>query len=125
MAVEPGGLAADGDPERVHQVLANLVANAIRHSPPGGRVSVSARRTGAGAAFEVADEGPGIAPEERARVFERFYRGPSADEERRDGAGLGLALVKELAEAMGGRVRASNGPGGGARFVVELPPADG
>ncbi len=78
VCVQPGDLRATGDPERMHQVVANLLDNAVRHSPPDGRVWLSAHADGARTRIEVADEGPGIAPHEAERVFERFYRADAA-----------------------------------------------
>jgi two-component system sensor histidine kinase BaeS len=108
-----------GDPRRLHQIVTNLLANAAKYTPPGGRVVVRAGRDGHDAILEVADTGPGIPEEERALVWERFYRGRSG--RLADGSGIGLAVVKELVDAHGGRVNISDVPGGGARFVVRLP----
>jgi signal transduction histidine kinase len=121
LAVEPDELAFEADEARVHQVLANLVGNAIRHSPAGGRVAVSARRTGSGAAFEVADEGPGIAPEDRARVFERFYRSDQARSSGDGGSGLGLAIARWIVELHDGTIRTEERTPHGCRMIVELP----
>jgi len=92
-----------GDRERLHQVFANLLDNAVRHSPPGGTVTVSAREGSDGLVLEVADEGPGIPVEERARVFERFTRGDRAPT-RDGGTGLGLAIAHWVAELHGGTI---------------------
>src|SRR4029079_11948906 len=89
--VDSPGLVADGDPERVHQVVANLLENAVRHSPRGGVVEVRARRASDGLTIEVVDEGPGIPDSEADRVFERFYRADAARAASDGGAGLGLA----------------------------------
>ena len=94
MHVEDPDLAADGDPERVHQVVANLLENAVRHSPAGAAVQVRARRSETGVTIEVIDEGPGIAADDVARVFERFYRADSARASSDGGAGLGLAIAR-------------------------------
>lgn len=111
------------DPERMLQVLGNLLDNAVRHTPAGGRVTLSARREGGEAVLEVADTGPGIPEGAEERVFERFYR---ADESRSRGAetggsGLGLAIVKAIVEAHGGSVSAGRADGGGASFRVAVP----
>lgn len=111
------------DPLRTEQVVANLLANALRHTPPGGRVTLSARRLPRGEVrFEVRDEGEGVAPEHLPRIFDRFYR---ADRSRRhaegDGSGIGLTLVKELVERQGGRVGAQSVVGQGATFWFTLP----
>ncbi len=121
LAVEPEGLVLEADEARLHQVLANLVGNAIRHSPAGGRVSMSARMTGSGAAFEVADEGPGIAPDERARVFERFYRSELARASGDGGSGLGLAIARWIVELHDGTIRTEERTPRGCRMIIELP----
>ena len=110
------------DRTRIAQVLDNLVGNAIRYTSAGGRVSVGlAVRPGRGI-ISVRDTGPGLAPEELARVFERFYRVDPSRSRDAGGSGLGLAIAKALTEAMGGRIWAtSSGPGKGATFSVELP----
>lgn len=117
------------DESRLEQILANLVRNGIRHTPPGGIVVVAAAdeasEDGASVVrIEVCDTGEGIAPEELPHIWERFYRGENARSDDGRGAGLGLALVKELAEAMGGSVEADSVVGEGSRFVVRLPTGD-
>jgi signal transduction histidine kinase len=114
------------DESRLEQILANLVRNGIRHTPPGGIVVVAAAdeasEDGASVVrIEVRDTGEGIAPEELPHIWERFYRGENARSDDGRGAGLGLALVKELAEAMGGSVEVDSVVGEGSRFVVRLP----
>ena len=112
------------DVDRVVQVLSNLLSNALRHTPDGGRVVVEAETSGDEVAFEVTDTGAGIAPEHLERVFERFYRVDKsrARGEARDGSGVGLAISRALVEAMGGRIRVeSPGLGEGATFVFTLP----
>jgi signal transduction histidine kinase len=107
-----------GDEARLRQLAGILVDNAIRHSPAGGRVTVSVRP---GALLTVDDEGPGIAPEHLDKVFERFWRAPGAPAE---GTGLGLAIARWVAERHGGTIHAENrSPGPGARFVVRVPHA--
>jgi signal transduction histidine kinase len=110
-----------GDPRRLHQIVTNLLANAAKYTPPGGKVSIRAGREGPDAVLEVADTGPGIPADERALVWERFYRGRSG--RLADGSGIGLAVVKELVDAHGGQVKIDDVNGGGARFVVRLPQA--
>jgi signal transduction histidine kinase len=119
-AVEPEALVLRVDGGRIRQVLGNLVANAIRHSPPGGEVTARARLAGDTVVVEVADDGPGIPPAEAERVFERFYR---ADQARASdgGAGLGLAIARWIVELHGGRIRVDGTGANGCRMVVELP----
>jgi signal transduction histidine kinase len=121
--------ALDGDPEvrlradehRLHQVFANLVSNAVRHSPEGGRVQVSIASYDGRARFEVADQGPGIPAEEAERVFERFYRSDHARTATEGGSGLGLAIARWIVELHGGTIRAEPVQPHGCRMVVELP----
>ncbi len=119
VCVQPGDLTATGDPERVHQVVANLLDNAVRHSPRDGRVWLSAHAEDGRTTIEVADEGPGIAEGEAERVFERFYRADAA--RNGGGSGLGLAIARWIVDAHGGAIRAEARPPGGCRMVVELP----
>jgi signal transduction histidine kinase len=113
-------IEVDGD--RITEVLANLLANALRHTPPGGTVSVSAARRADVVVFEVADTGEGIATEHLERVFERFYRVDPARARASGGSGIGLAIARAIVEAHGGTVAAdSDGPGRGATFTVRLP----
>lgn len=110
--------AIQADEGRLEQVLANLVHNGIRHTPPGGMVGVFAHAEPEVVVVEVRDTGEGIAPEDLAHIWERFYRGQGS---RADGgAGLGLALVRELVEAMGGSVAVCSRPGEGSCFTVGL-----
>ncbi len=111
-----------GDETRLMQLVVNLVDNAIKYTPPGGVVSVATRREPGWAIVEVADTGPGIRPEHRQRIFERFFRADSA-RARSGGAGLGLAISRWIAEAHGGEIRVENRPGGGTSFCVRLPAA--
>ncbi|MEZ5102108.1 MAG: HAMP domain-containing sensor histidine kinase [Thermoleophilia bacterium] len=110
-----------GDPVRLEQVARNLLANAIKFTPEGGRVEVRVARAGDACELEVADTGPGIPEDELARVFDRFWRGRHAAGVA--GTGIGLAVVHELVAAHGGRVGAASRPGGGAAFTVTLPAA--
>jgi signal transduction histidine kinase len=109
------------DRQRVAQILANLVRNALRHTPEGGLVSLRAARQDGRAVLTVEDTGAGIAPEQLARVFDRFYRVDESRARDHGGAGLGLAIVRELAEAMGGQVAAESTVGVGSKFSVSLP----
>jgi two-component system sensor histidine kinase BaeS len=118
LAVESAGDGAvTADHGRVLQVATNLLENAIRVSPTGGTVEA---RIGAGE-FTVADSGPGIPPEEIERAFERFHLRDRLGRGSAGGAGVGLAIVRELTEAMGGSVAVASPPGEGARFTVSLP----
>jgi len=111
----------DGDPERLAQVLDNLLSNALRYTDPGGRIAVTLGVAGDEAVVEVEDSGIGIAPEDLGRVFDRFWRGPEARARVRDGSGIGLSLLSDLVGAHGGRVAVSSVPGRGTTFSVFLP----
>jgi signal transduction histidine kinase len=119
--VDPQGLAMHGDPERIHQVVANLLENAARYSPPGKTVDVTGRLRGTTVVIEVADCGPGIPEGEEARVFERFYRADHARATERGGAGLGLAISRWIVDLHGGHIHAERRQPAGCRMVVELP----
>jgi two-component system phosphate regulon sensor histidine kinase PhoR len=108
-----------GDPAGIAGIVTNVVINAIRYTPRGGAVHVAFRRDRAGIRFSVSDEGPGIAPGERDRIFERGYRGQSAAS--LPGSGIGLALVKQFVDSHGGTIAVSAGPHRGAIFTIELP----
>ena len=112
-------LAAEADADKLRQVLAHLVDNAVKYSPDGGRVTVAARRKSDTVEFHVADEGVGIPESEHDRIFRKFYR---ADQER-GGTGLGLFLAQGLVNAMGGRIWVESSEGEGSRFAFELPAA--
>ncbi len=107
------------DPDRLAQVLGNLVSNALRHTPPGGRVTLSARTAPDGVALAVSDTGTGIAPGVLPHVFERSVRGDGA--RSGEGAGLGLSIVRSLTEAMRGTVSAVSAPGAGTTVTMTLP----
>lgn len=120
LIVQPGEqIELPGDEGRLIQVLTNLVANAMRHTPPGGTITIDLQRDGEWACLSVADTGEGIAPEHLPHLFDRFYRVRGGDEPR--GAGLGLAIVKHLVEAHGGCVCVQSEVGVGSRFEVRLP----
>jgi signal transduction histidine kinase len=123
VTVEPPGATADGDPERVHQVVANLLDNAVRYSPAGGTVQVRASRSRGGVTIEVCDDGPGIPPEDAGKVFERFYRADAARSSTEGGAGLGLAIARWIVDLHGGEIRAETRQPHGCRMVVVLPAA--
>jgi PAS domain S-box-containing protein len=115
-------LRVHADPVRVAQVLSNLLNNAAKYTPDGGRVSLSVRRAGAAAQIRVRDSGIGIAPEMLPRLFERFSQLPGALARSHGGLGIGLSLARTLAELHGGTIEAaSEGEGKGAEFVVSLP----
>jgi NtrC-family two-component system sensor histidine kinase KinB len=110
------------DPVRIDHAIGNLLRNALKFTHSGGQVSVSAREDGGGVAFRVLDTGAGIPAEHRSRIFERFYRVPGQPEA---GAGLGLAIAKEVALAHGGRIWLEDQPGPGSAFGLWLPAAGG
>jgi two-component system, OmpR family, sensor kinase len=117
-----GDTTAEVDPVLLGQAVWNLLENAIRFSPRGGRVTVSSRDEGERVALVVEDEGPGFPPEMLDRVFDRFFRADPARSrpDEASGTGLGLAIVKGVAEAHGGTAEAANAPGGGARVTVRF-----
>jgi signal transduction histidine kinase len=121
--VDSPDLAADGDPERVHQVVANLLENAVRYTPTAGRVDVVARRSRDSVRIEVCDEGPGIPEADAGRVFERFYRADQARASGDGGAGLGLAIAQWIVELHGGDIFPERREPHGCRMVVTLPAA--
>lgn len=118
--VDPGARHITADPAKLHDVLRNLVENAVNYSPAGAEVRVAARRREGGVLITVADSGSGIPDEDLPRVFERFYRVDKA-RSHPGGTGLGLAIVKHLVDLHGGTVAVSNRPGGGAIFTIGLP----
>jgi two-component system sensor histidine kinase BaeS len=109
------------DPQRLGQVLNNLIGNAIKFTPPGGRVDVYLLATPAGAELRVRDTGVGIAPGELPHIFDRFYRGASANELRATGSGLGLSIVRSIVEMHSGRIAVQSAPGRGTEVTVSLP----
>jgi len=115
-----GAAEASGDPQRVLQIVRILLENALVHTPPGTPVEVAVRRADGRAEVTVTDGGPGISAEDRAELFERFYRGEST---KASGSGLGLAIAKELAELMGGRIELESKPGETV-FSLVLPARD-
>ncbi len=123
-SVEPRLPPVEADRDRLSEVLANLLANALRHTPAGGEVELSAAARGGAVELAVTDSGEGIRPEHLVRVFERFYRADRSRARSSGGSGIGLTIARALIEAHGGRIEAeSEGPGRGARFVVSLPTA--
>lgn len=123
LVVRTGNQRLRGDRDRLEQALGNLIDNALKHTPPGGRVELGVEVRGGEVHLVVEDTGPGVPPEHLPRVFERFYRVDASRSREAGGTGLGLAIVKHIALAHGGRVEACNRPEGGARFVVALPAA--
>jgi two-component system phosphate regulon sensor histidine kinase PhoR len=121
--VELGGepVWVQGSAEALRRVAANLVDNAVKYTPERGRIAVAVRAHEHGGLLAVEDSGPGIAPEERERVFERFYRVDKGRARETGGTGLGLAIVKHLVQGMGGQVGVGDSALGGAAFRVELP----
>ncbi len=118
------GILARGDPAILRQAFTNLVDNAIKHTPPKGEIRVSARSASDGeVALEVADSGPGIPPEHRERVFERFYRIDEGRSREQGGVGLGLAIARWAVAANGGRIELESTAGRGSTFRIVLPRA--
>jgi two-component system OmpR family sensor kinase len=119
----PGPALVQADPDGLRQVVANLMRNALMHTPAGTAVDVGVGHDGKCVELSVRDHGPGLPTEDAAALFERFWRAEGGRERGRAGAGLGLAIVAGIVHAHGGTVTAANVPGGGARFVVRLPAA--
>ena len=110
------------DPDRIGQVLGNLLDNALRHTPTGGKVTLGCRRTGRFVEYTVTDTGDGIAAEHLPHLFDRFYRADTARDRHHGGSGIGLAIARALVQAHGGGIHATSaGPGHGATFTVRLP----
>jgi signal transduction histidine kinase len=120
LAVEEG-ITVAADRNALRQMLLNLLDNAVKYGPPGQSVVVGCGRAGKPVRFWVDDEGTGIAPSDRRRIFRPYYRRKRDARSAVAGSGIGLAVVRELASLHGGRVWVEDGTGGGARFVVELP----
>jgi signal transduction histidine kinase len=115
----PADLLLEADSERLHQIIVNLLQNAIRHSPTDGEVTLRAYRHGEDVVIEVADNGPGIAREDRQRIFERFTRGAATAS---GGTGIGLSIVRWAVGLHGGRIAvADSATGTGATMRLELP----
>jgi two-component system sensor histidine kinase BaeS len=109
------------DPIRLRQAVGNLVTNAIRHTPAGGSVAVSARTESDAHVIDVADTGPGLSAAERALVFERFWRAEKSRSRQTGGSGLGLSIVRKLIEAHDGTATVTSDPGAGSTFSLRLP----
>ena len=125
VSVQPPDLTILGDGQRLEQALQNLAANALRHTPEGGRLSLAAEDEPDGTRITVRDSGPGISPEHLPHIFERFYKADAArSATRMSGSGLGLSIVQAIVERHGGTVAAANAPGGGAVFEIRIPRPD-
>ena len=123
-SIAPDMRAAWCDAARLEQVLQNLVANALRHTPEGGQITLVAERAGEGVRLTVRDTGSGIPEDHLPHIFDRFYKSDASrtDPYSKSGSGLGLSIVKAIVERHGGTVAAANAPGGGAEFTINLPP---
>lgn len=116
----PGLPVRQLDPDRLNQILYNLITNAIRYTHPGTLILLKTEPAGDRVRLTIADEGPGIAPEDLPHVFEQFYRGDKSRNRASGGSGIGLSLAKSFVEAQGGTITARNRNQGGAEFVVEV-----
>jgi signal transduction histidine kinase len=121
VSVEKNLPEVKADPDRIGQVLANLLTNANKYSPEGAKVQLTASKVGRDIEFAVADNGPGLGPDELEHVFERFWRAQSGETQEVGGTGLGLAIAKSLVELHGGAITATSAPGKGATFRFVLP----
>jgi len=122
-AATNGGVEAVGDPDRIEQVLVNLIDNAVKYSPEGGEVVVRAVPSAVSVRVEVVDQGMGISPAEQEAVFEKFYRGDPQHLSVPGGTGLGLYICRELVQRMGGSIGVRSRPGEGSTFWFDLPRA--
>ena len=109
------------DPDRIAQVLGNLMDNALRYTPVGGQIGLSARSISNGVELSVQDNGPGVEEEELSHIFNRFYRADKSRHRDDGGSGLGLAIAKSIVERHGGQIRAKSRPGEGMTFIIEFP----
>jgi two-component system sensor histidine kinase BaeS len=116
---DPACLNFAGDPVRIAEIVNNLVSNAIRYTPGGGRIDIDCRRSGDALMLTVNDGGPGVSRADAGRIFESGFRGAAAA--HTEGSGLGLSLVKRFVEEHGGTIEVGDADGGGARFTVRLP----
>jgi two-component system sensor histidine kinase KdpD len=119
------GVVAVADPAAVERIVVNLLSNAAKYTPPQTVVNVSLEREASNAVLCVSDRGPGIAPQERQRIFDLFYRVDNPATRASRGVGIGLALVRQLVDLLQGTVGVDETPGGGARFRLTLPVYDG
>jgi signal transduction histidine kinase len=109
------------DPQRIEQILSNLISNALRYTPAGGQIEVAISSPPGQVSLLIHDSGPGIPEDSLSMVFERFYRADKSRSRSEGGSGLGLAIARQLAEAHGGTLSAANHPQGGAVFTLTLP----
>jgi signal transduction histidine kinase len=121
-SIAAGAEIVTGDPMRLEQALQNLAANALRHTPKGGRVALNAALEDGAIVVTVSDTGSGIAPEHLAHVFDRFYKVDPSRAGQAAGSGLGLSIVKAIVERHGGRIAAASKAGGGTTFTLKFPP---
>jgi two-component system phosphate regulon sensor histidine kinase PhoR len=119
--VDPAVRSIEADTTKMHDVLRNLMENAVNYSPEGGRIELGARPDNGRVLLTVADHGPGVPDTDLERVFERFYRVDKSRTQDPGGTGLGLSIVRHLVELHGGRVKAENRKEGGAVFTISLP----
>ena len=122
LTVEPADLAARFDPKWTAEALYNLVDNAVKYTPAGGSVTLRATGYELFCRIDVTDTGPGIPETEQAKIFQRFYRSPSASEE--EGVGIGLYLARQIAAGQGGYLKVTSRPGAGSTFSLFLPRAE-
>ncbi len=120
LSLELDKLAVEADAEKLRSILDNVLGNAVKFTPPGGSISISARPDGADATIDVVDTGPGVPPEERESIFQSFFRGRAPAGGRIEGTGLGLAIAREFAEAHGGEISVV-APASGGHFRIVLP----
>jgi two-component system phosphate regulon sensor histidine kinase PhoR len=121
IVVGPGAESLRGDEEQLYRLFVNLVGNALKYTPAGGTVTLTAQSLGEDIELSVLDQGPGVSKADQARLFEKFYRAGDAVTRKTPGTGLGLAICKGIAEAHHGTIRVESEPGKGARFIARLP----
>jgi two-component system OmpR family sensor kinase/two-component system sensor histidine kinase BaeS len=109
------------DPQRIKQVVGNLVSNALRYTPSGGNVFLTVAKDAGNLLITVSDDGPGVPPEDLPSIFQRFWRGEKSRSRASGGAGLGLAIARQLVEAQGGQIAAENGAQGGLKIILQFP----
>ncbi len=119
--IDPGAEVVRGDADQLYRLFVNLGGNALKYTPAGGTITFSAKSVGASVELAVADQGPGIAKADQARLFQKFFRAGDAVSKKTAGTGLGLAICKGIAEAHGGTIRVESEPGKGTRFIARIP----